>query len=204
MSSLTPSNDDLSYLRNLAESGRDAPLIAGPYLIAAGSWFAAASLAQWPVVLELLQLGAVQAMVAWLLAAVGFAVHLAILRRLDRHRSQSFGNRAVNAVWQGVGFGIFAFWLGVTIMAYQQGNDWVMNTIGLQVLSVYGIGWMVAAAMARRGWMQVVAALAFLTVPVLGSVMGSGHEYLVYAAALLATAVLPGYRLARQSAQSAG
>jgi len=57
MSSLTPSNDDLSYLRNLAESGRDAPLIAGPYLIAAGSWFAAASLAQWPVVLELLQLG---------------------------------------------------------------------------------------------------------------------------------------------------
>lgn len=204
MSTTTPSHDDLSYLRALAESGRDTPLMAGPYLMAGGGWFAVASLAQWPVLRNLLQFTEGQAMGTWLLAAAGFAVHLAILIRRDRHRTESFGNRAVSAVWTGAGFGIFAFWLGVATLAYQRGDAWVMNTISLQVLSVYGTGWMVAAAMARQGWMQAVAALAFLSVPVLGLVIGSGHEYLVYALALLATAVLPGRRLARQARQAAG
>ena len=42
----TPLQDDLSFLRTLAERGLDTPLMAGPYLIAGGSWFAAASLIQ--------------------------------------------------------------------------------------------------------------------------------------------------------------
>lgn len=42
----TPPQGDLSFLRTLAERGLDAPLMAGPYLIAGGSWFAAASLVQ--------------------------------------------------------------------------------------------------------------------------------------------------------------
>lgn len=204
MSTTTPSHDDLSYLRRLAESGRDVPLMAGPYLMAGGGWFAAASLTQWPVLRNLVQFSETQAMGAWLVAAAGFAVHLAVLIRRDRHRTETVGNRAVSAVWTGAGFGIFAFWLGVATLAYQRGDAWVMNTISLQVLSVYGTGWMVAAAMARQGWMQAVAALAFLFVPVLGLVIGSGHEYLVYALALLATAVLPGRRLARQARQALG
>jgi hypothetical protein len=47
MSNSPSPSEDLSFLRSLAESGRDAPLMAGPYLIAGGGWFAAASLIQW-------------------------------------------------------------------------------------------------------------------------------------------------------------
>jgi hypothetical protein len=39
--------EDLAFLRDLAESGRDAPFGGGDYLIAGGGWFALASLIIW-------------------------------------------------------------------------------------------------------------------------------------------------------------
>ena len=198
----TPPQDDLSFLRTLAESGLDAPLMAGPYLIAGGSWFAAASLVQWPLLRDLAGLSADQAVAAWLISALGFAIHLTILIRRDRDKVETTSNRAVNAVWSGIGFGIFAFWVGVAMMAYRGSEAFVLNTISLQVLSVYGIGWLVAAAITREGWMTFTAIAAFGTVPVLGLFVGTGHEYLIYAIALVLTAVIPGVRLLRK-AQSA-
>lgn len=189
--------ENLAFLRQLAAAGQEAPLMAGPYLIAGGGWFAAASLIQWPVIRELLGLGFGQAMLAWLVAAAGFAVHLTVLIRRDRHRVENAANRVVNAAWFGVGLGIFAFWLGVAVMAYQRSDGFVMNTISLQVLTVYGIAWVIAAAATGRGWMKANALFALLTVPVLGAFVGTGHEYLIYAVALVLTAIVPGVRLSR-------
>jgi len=75
----------------------------------------------------------------------------------------------------GVGLGIFAFWLGVAAMAWQRGDAFVMNTISLQVLSVYGIAWMIACAATGHGWMKANALFALLTVPVLGLFAGTGN-----------------------------
>jgi hypothetical protein len=191
----TAASSDLSYLRTLAESGKEAPLTAGPYLIAGGGWFAAASLTQWPVLRNLLGLDAQQAMMAWLAAAAGFAIHLIVLIRQDRTRSENSSNRAVNSVWTGIGFAIMAFWIGVAIMSYRQEDPSLMNSISLHVLSLYSVGWAVAAAMTRQGWMKVNALMALITVPVLGAFVGTGHEYLIYAIALILTAVVPGVRL---------
>jgi len=54
--------------------------------------------------------------------------------------------------------------------------------------------------MTGQGWMRFNALLAFITVPVLGAFVGSGQEYLVYAIALVLTAVVPGVRLMRAAA----
>ena len=48
--------ENLAFLRQLAHSGKEAPLMGGPYLIAGGAWFAAASLLQWPPLRDLLGL----------------------------------------------------------------------------------------------------------------------------------------------------
>lgn len=196
--------ENLAFLRQLATAGKDAPLMAGPYLIAGGGWFGAASLIQWPPIRELLGLDFGQAVLAWLLAAVGFAIHLTVLIRRDRGKVENSTNRTVNAAWTGVGYGIFAFWLGVAAMAYQRGDGFVMNTISLQVLSVYGIAWTIAAAATGHGWMKANAFFALLTVPVLGLFVGTGHEYLIYAIALVLTAVVPGVRLVRLAQQKQG
>ena len=196
--------ENLAFLRQLATAGKDAPLMAGPYLIAGGGWYGAASLIQWPPIRELLGLDFGQAVLAWLLAAVGFAIHLTVLIRRDRGKVENSANRTVNAAWTGVGYGIFAFWLGVAAMAYQRGDGFVMNTISLQVLSVYGIAWTIAAAATGHGWMKANAFFALLTVPVLGLFVGTGHEYLIYAIALVLTAVVPGVRLVRLAQQKQG
>jgi len=196
--------ENLAFLRQLATAGKDAPLMAGPYLIAGGGWFGAASLIQWPPLRELLGLDFGQAMLAWLLAAAGFALHLTLLIRRDRNKVENSANRTVNAAWSGVGFGIFAFGLGVAAMAYQRGDGFVVNTIPLQVLSVYGIAWTIAAAVTGHGWMKANAVFALLTVPVLGLFVGTGHEYLIYAIALALTAVVPGVRLVRLAQHNQG
>lgn len=196
--------EDLAFLRQLAAAGQEAPLMAGPYLIAGGSWFAAASLIQWPMLREWLGLGFGPAMLAWLVAAAGFAVHLTVLIRRDRHRAENSANRAVNAAWFGAGLGIFAFLLGVAVMAHQRSDGFVLNTISLQVLTVYGIAWIIAGAATGQGWMKANAFFALLTVPVLGAFVGTGDEYLVYTIALVLTALVPGVRLSRLARQAQG
>ena len=173
--------------------------MAGPYLIAGGGWFAAASLIQWPLIRDLLDLDANRAAIAWLIAAAGFAIHLAALIKRDRNKVENTSNLAINAAWTGIGFGIFAFWMGTAVMAYQRGDGFLMNSISLQVLSVYGIGWSVAAAMTRQSWMKFTAFAAFATIPILGAFVGTGHEFLIYSIALVLTAVVPGIRLSRES-----
>ena len=196
--------ENLAFLRQLAHAGREAPLMAGPYLIAGGAWFGAASLVQWPLLRNLLGLSFGQATLAWLVAAAGFAIHLALLVRRDRHKVENTANRVVNAAWFGVGMGIFAFWVGVAVMAWQRSDGFVMNTISLQVLTVYGIAWVIAAAATGQGWMKANAFFALLTVPVLGAFAGTGHEYLIYAIALVLTALVPGVRLSRLAQQDRG
>jgi hypothetical protein len=46
--------------------------------------------------------------------------------------------------------------------------------------------------------------IALAAVPVLGLLVGTGHEYIVYAIALVATAVRPGHRLTRAAALGMG
>jgi hypothetical protein len=124
---------------------------------------------------------------------------LFVLIRRDHHKVENSVNRVVNASWMGVGLGIFAFGLGVAAVAWQRGDAFVMSTISLQVLSVYGIAWMIAGAAAGQDWMKANAFFALLTVPVLGLFAGTGHDYLVYAIALVLLAVVPGVRLSQQA-----
>ena len=89
-------------------------------------------------------------------------------------------------------------------MSWRRGDAFLMNSISLQVLSLYAVGWVVAAAMTGQRWMHVNAMIALATVPTLGLLVGTGHEYIVYAIALVATAVRPGHRLMRAAALGMG
>lgn len=199
--SVVPPSDpsgDLAFLRGLAEAGRDAPFGGGDYLIAGGGWFALASLVVWLGSQGLFGLSLPVAHLAWLIGAAGFAVHITLLVRRDRGIPETTLNRALGAVWSAIGWGIFAFWLGAFVLAQRNGAESVgpvMSTIPLHVLSAYGVAWSAYRLISRRVWAGWVAAASFVAVPVMAAVQGSGHEFLVYALVLLATAVIPGFRL---------
>lgn len=193
--------DDLAFLRALAESARDVPFSGGDYFIAGGAWFALASLVVWFGSQGLFGLSLPSAHLAFGIGGLGFAATLTYLLRRDRGQVETAGNRALGVAWTAIGWSIFAFVIGVALIAYR-GQPVALATISLFVVSVYGIGWALAAAVTRQGWMRATAGFTFLTVPVLGALVGTGHDYLAYAIALVLIAVVPGFRL-RAAARAA-
>ncbi|MCA3287013.1 MAG: hypothetical protein ING09_10715 [Roseomonas sp.] len=186
--------EDLAFLRDLAEAARNTPFRGGDYLIAAGGWFALASLVVWFGAQGVFGPSRSLAHFAFPICGLGFACTLAYLMRRDRGRVETAANRALGMGWAAIGWSIFAFCAGAVVMAYR-GQPFVLNTITMFVVSVYGIGWALAATITRQGWMSVTAFLIFLTVPVFGALAGTGQEFLAYGIALILIAVLPGFRL---------
>lgn len=190
-------NDDLSFLRNLAEAGQDAPLTMGPYLIAGGGWFGIASL-----VIGLAQLGAIpggaNAMVwqAMLIAVVGFAVTLFMLIRRERERVQNTTNNTLGAAWSAVGWGIFLFAVAIALVAVRTGEGYLLNSISLVVLTLYAVAWKLSAEVSRKPWMNAIVGLTVVSVLIVAASIGSMFSWLAYAAALFLSAVFPGFYLA--------
>jgi hypothetical protein len=189
-------NDDLSFLRNLAEAGQDAPLTMGPYLIAGGGWFGLASL-----VIGLTQIGAIPSganAVLWqpmLIAFVGFAVTLFLLIRRERGRVQNTTNNTLGAAWSAVGWGIFFFFVAIFIVAARTGEGYLLNSISLVVLTLYAVAWKLSAAVSRKPWMNGIVFLTIVSLLTVAASIGSMFSWLAYAAALLLSAVLPGFYL---------
>jgi hypothetical protein len=186
--------EDLAFLRDLAEAARNTPFRGGDYLIAAGGWFALASLVVWLGAQGVLGPSRSLAYFAFPICGLGFAATLAYFLRRDRGRVETAANRALGMAWTAIGWSILAFCTGAAVMAYR-GQPFVLNTITMFVVSVYGIGWALAATITRQGWMSVTAFFTFLTVPVFGALVGSGQEFLAYAITLVLIAVIPGLRL---------
>ena len=197
----SPTPDDLSYLRSLAEAGRNAPLAAGPYLLAGGGTFAFASVA-----IGLAEVGmlpyptnsvAVPVMIGALLA---FGLILAMLRKRDAGRAQNDTNRAVGAVWTAAGLGIFFYFVAVQVASWRMGSFALTNSITLVVLLLYGAAWLVTALVARQNWMFGVAAVTALSMMLVAATLGTSATWFAYAAALVLSGVLPGAHLMRLSA----
>lgn len=186
--------EDLAFLRDLAEAARNTPFRGGDYLIAAGGWFALASLVVWLGAQGVLGPSRSLAYFAFPICGLGFAATLAYFLRRDRGRVETAANRALGMAWTAIGWSILAFCTGAAVMAYR-GQPFALNTITMFVVSVYGIGWALAATITRQGWMSVTAFFTFLTVPVFGALVGSGQEFLAYAITLVLIAVIPGLHL---------
>jgi len=186
--------EDLAFLRDLTEAARNAPFGGGDYLIAAGGWFALASLVAWLGVQGVFGPIVPSLHFAFPICGLGFAATVAYLLRRDHGRVETAANRALGMAWAAIGWSILAFCAGAMVMAYR-GQPSALNTITMFVASVYGIGWALAATITRQGWMSVTAFFSFLAVPVFGALVGTGQEFLAYAITLVLIAVLPGLRL---------
>jgi hypothetical protein len=193
--------EDVAFMRSLAEQGRQAPLLGGSILAFAGAVFAPASLVHWGVVSERIDLGPWALNVVWLSAAAVFFAALFVLKGRMR-RSVGFttsANRANGQVWGGLGVASFALW-GAFITASVRSGDWtVMDMFSVVILALYGAGWTVAAALFGRRWLNLVASAALILAVAAAWFVGRPEFYLVYAAALVLTALLPGLALMRQA-----
>lgn len=201
--------DDVAFMRGLAEQGGAAPLLGGSILAAAGALFAPASLAHWAVLSRRIDLEAPAAALAvnliWFTAAAAFLVALFALKHRLRATPGAYrgANQTFSTAMHGVGLSSFALW-GAFVVASVRTGEWViMDMFSVVILALYGGAWVVAAAVSRRRWLNLVASAAFVLAVATAWLIGRPEFYLAYAAALVLTALVPGLVLTRQARAAA-
>lgn len=202
---LTALENDIGFLKALAEEGRSPTLVGGSIMIAAGVIFGLASLAEWAMTNRFApRFGGWGLPGVWILAMVVFMVALGlILRRLGPQKLGDAANRAIGLAWSSAGFALFTLFVSAGIIAWRTGSDAPMMMLCPIVLSVYGLCWSVAASLAGVGWMRLAAVGSFAAALITALLCASPSLFLVYAAALVLLALVPGLVMVRQ-ARAAG
>lgn len=192
--------DDIAFMRALAQEGSSAPLLGGSILVAAGLIFGAASVVHWTVITGILAVSPWAFPIIWFGAMALFMVSLAVLNRRMRGRSgaSSPGNRASGVAWASVGWSILAIGLSLMIIAIRVRSEIPMLVFPSLILGLYGMGWSVAAAMSKKRWLWMTAIGSYAGALLMAWFSIEPAVYLVYGAALLLLASLPGYLLMRQ------
>lgn len=192
--------DDIAFMRALAQEGSSVPLLFGGNMVAAGLIFGAAAFGHWLIMTGVLVLPGWAVLANWLAAAVIFGVICTLLVRRARGRPgfTSGANRATGSAWSGVGFAIFAMWVGMMAYGYRTGHWEVMNIFPTIIFALYGAAWMVAGDMTGKLWIKLTALGSFVGAVVMGLLDGATQQMLGYAAFLFLLAVVPGVVLMRQ------
>jgi len=193
-------HDDIAYMKALAQEGRQAPLLGGSVLIAAGLVFGLASIIHYGIDSGIIALPPVAYAVLWGAAMLIFFAVLTIQSRRfgSRPGAQSAANRAAGAGWMGVGLGIFVMSLSMAVIGWKVKSEIPAMIFPSLIFALYGSGWAVSATMSDQKWQWNLAIGCWIAAPLIAFLTGSPLMWLGYAAGLFLFAVLPGVLLVRQ------
>ncbi|MBU1541072.1 MAG: hypothetical protein KKC29_11385 [Alphaproteobacteria bacterium] len=195
---------DIAWMRRLAEEGAQAPMRGNSLLMFGGLLYGIASLFHWGIIVDLVPLGADQVWIGWVAATLAYWVILAItIPRLRRAGVSTTANRAAGIAWSGMGWGIFAMFVAMSVLGWRLADEAALNAIFALIPSIimvfYGVGWAVHAEMQRSRSLWVLSLSSFAAAPVLALFADQAEQYLAYAAALFLLMALPGWLLMRQA-----
>jgi hypothetical protein len=200
MSSPGTIKDDITYLRQLAEQGRNAPILGGVFLACAGVIFGIASFVQWGMALRGVQ-GATPTIELWGGATVLFALAwlLFFLRtRANGVTATGISNKSFTAAWLSAGIGNTAAGIGVAIAGMVSHSSTVMLAYPPMVFGFYGTAWLVAGILVQRSWMLGTAAVAYLFAIILALLSMRVWLLPAMGVALFVTLTIPGLLLMRE------
>tara|TARA_R110002096_G_scaffold26568_4_gene81936 strand:- start:2718 stop:3353 length:636 start_codon:yes stop_codon:yes gene_type:complete len=191
---------DLEYLRSIAESGRQAPLLGGRYFVWWGLLAAVALLVHWSILTGALSAPPSMVGAVWfgygIIGMIGSRVLSLGLR--GKPGIGAVGNLAERAVWNGVTATIFFYAIGTTIaVALDRGNLILFDTIPVIAFCGYGISFHVTAAMGGPGWMKPMAWTSWTAAAGGLYFVGTPELYLYAAGVVLLLALLPGLIILR-------
>ena len=195
-----PSDADLSYLRQMAESGERAPLLSGRFFLWWGGLASLALLAHWSILTGLIAVPVEQVGLVWLVYGVVGGIGSVVLRRGlgGKPGAGSAANRGDRAVWHAMMISLIAYVVGIVVAVSMGRVDQVLfDTIPLFAFASYGIAFTTVRALGGPGWMRPLAWASWVLCAIGVSFVGSSALYLVCAAGVAIVAVLPGILLLR-------
>ena len=192
--------DDISFLRSLAEAGRDRPIRGGIALILAGTIFGSVAMYEWLALIRIAHLSPAGFPILWIVGLVLFL--LAMLWAIPRTGSSLTGSstRAFSRAWSGVGIGILVVFLA-NVIALRR--TFIPQAATLQMstyICFYGVAWYISAGLAEKRWFLGVALAAFAFALELALVPFGAYQMLSFAVAIISLALVPGiYLVTRES-----
>lgn len=198
---------DIAWMRRLAEEGAQVPMQGNSLLMFGGLLYGVASLFHWAVITGALPLAENQLWIGWVVATVAYWIILAVtIPRLRRTAGvNTTANRAMGIAWSGMGWGIFAMFLTITVLGLRLGEpvlEGMYVLIPSMIMVFYGVGWAVHATMQRSRTLWWLSLGSFAAAPLLALFAGTAEQYLAYAAALFLLMALPGFLLMRAAKQA--
>ena len=191
--------DDLSYVRQLAESGARAPLIGGRFMAWWGFLVAAGWTAQHLAVNGRLGDGGIVFGIIWgSFAILGMAGQALLARSMaPKAGAGSAGNLAARPVWAACAITIFSMVVGVALLARQAGYqvfDWIVPV----AFAVYACALIVTGKLAGERIVVLAGYGAAAMVGLFTASIFDPNRYLIAAAGAAVTVMLPGLLLLRR------
>jgi hypothetical protein len=191
--------DDLRYVRQLAESGAHAPLLGGRFMALWGLLLTVAyALQHFALRGAIGEGGAVFGMI-W--GGFGLAAGLgqfALARSMTgKAGSGSAGNRASRPVWTAAGCAIFAMFAGLAAASRGRIGPTTFDGLVPVAFTAYACALIVTGALARSRVTVAAGAGAVAMVGLFTALMASPDRYLLAAAGVFATVLVPGLLLLR-------
>lgn len=189
--------DDISFLRNLAEAGRNRPVAGGLLLVASGVIFGLASFLDWAMLTDRIALPLSNSGV-WNASWMSYvAVWIAVTFWMRRYKALPLDptNRIFSIAWSASGFGVLVLVAAATL-SYRTFHDPIVFALIPSCVSVfYGAAWLVSAGASRGYWMLAVAAASFAFALLFATMTSQADLTFAFGVAIVLVILLPGIRL---------
>jgi hypothetical protein len=189
---------DLNYLRSVAESGEQAPLIGGRFLVIWGGLGIIACIAHWAIMAQFVPVEPQYVGAVWLIYGVAGLLLTAVACRGLRLKpgSGSVANRVNSVAWRSVGLGTGFYVAGVIFsVTALDASPVLFDSILTIAFFGYAIAFAVTAAISSEKWLFGPAWMSIAGAALSPAFYGRPELYLLAATIILFAAVLPGFRL---------
>ncbi|MBY8336293.1 hypothetical protein KYN89_04470 [Alteriqipengyuania sp. NZ-12B] len=186
-------------MRELAEEGRNRPLLGGREFVLFGCAIALASLLHAAIIERLVPLPSMALAVVWF-AAMMIAVILSRFTRSGEAKPTT-ANRVEMEVWRVGGYVIGALALSIlayAMMAQTPRGFFLFTLLPPVVFGVYAIAMAASSAAARDTTLRKYAVLSFAFLVMTTLLAGSPAQYLTMAMGALLVSIVPGLELLRR------
>ncbi len=188
----------LSYLRELADAGRRTPLVGGGFGVLWGAIYTPPPLILYAAITEAITLP------NWLLNSlfliplpIGILGSLWLSNAVSRAPgAQSFANKVASAAWGAAGFSIFIVFAGAFASDIfdwspaNTGETW--GALMAVLFAVYGVAYSTTAFAAGFKGQALFGVLSFMASAAMVATLGSAEQVLIFGLALPFVSVLPG------------
>lgn len=194
--------DDLSYIRDLAEAGQNAPLLGGRFLAMWGALVTLGYGGHFLFASGITDFGLGQmAYLAWWLGLGvigGVGQYLLVKGTADKPGSASAGNRVQGVLWMtaGVFLGVYFTGLIARMLITGTGTEGFYWSVPM-VLGIYGIGQYVTGVISAQKALKFAGIAAFAGVMAAVFLTGTEYIWLVGAVSAFLAVCVPGVLMAR-------